>query len=544
MNVVSGSMTPDGGAQAVMPAERQDRRVRIAIIAAGALLLVALFSRVMGEELRHDEQIYFPIGMLFGQHALYQEMSYAHLPNLPILLHWFLLVTATDHYFLAARLLVFLCWVGLLYAFAATAWRLSASKMVTIVSVVLLVTNALFVDYQGMIIATHLFPIAFATLALLFFLDGMAQERVSSIRMLLCGVCLSVAVGFKANYVVMIPPFAIASLLLPVALPLSRRLLSLSLPMMIGGIIGGLPTFYYLATHSDAFLFDVFEYFIGPHTVYWSRPEHAGEVIGLSLSGRLVYGYRLWSGGSTLLVIAGIIGCVVIAAARQKSEGSMTARFGRWPVLLCLALTLCGLLVSFVPKPSFSQYFMPPVPFAILLLAALAGSLTRGERAQARPLLIALGIAALIAGLPMLLADIPKLLHPAKWEGNRIHAFGERIRAELAFVHGTPRIATLAPVYAIEAGLKVYPELASGPFYYRVGDYLTAEQRRAYHITSPTTIGELLGRDPPDAILIGQEGAMEIPLQRFALQNGYRLVPHRIGADRYGEAILYIRSQR
>ena len=42
--------------------------------------------------------------------------------------------------------------------------------------------------------------------------------------------------------------------------------------------------------------------------------------------------------------------------------------------------------------------------------------------------------------------------------------------------HG--KIATLSPLYAIEANLPIYHELATGPFLYRVGDLLRPEQRK------------------------------------------------------------------
>ncbi len=510
------------------------------LIGAAVVLLLALFARVMSEALRHDEQIYLPIASLFGRYALYQDMSYAHLPNLPILLHGFLFATGGEYQFLAARFVVFLCWVGLLYAFTSVAWRLSRSIAATVLAVLLIVTNTLFVDYAGMIVAAHLFPICFAVFAFLFFLIAMESDRVRPGYVFLCGLFLAIAAGFKANYVIVIPPFAVAAFLVPRSLPFKRRLVAVVLPMVLGGIIGGLPSIYYLATHTNAFVFDVLDYFLGPHPAYWNEPANAVEAKGLSLPARVIYGYRLWSTGSALLIAVTGIYCVAFALASPEPRAQLR-RMTSWPMLLCLALTILGILVAFVPKPSFPQYFMPPIPFAILLLMCLIGAQTDEQRSRSRPILIAVGIASLVAGGPALFADLPRLAKPASWEGMRIHRTAARIHEALDFSGGKPRVATLAPIYAIEAGADVYPELASGPFYYRIGDYLSADQRRSYRITSPRTIGELLGRQPPDAVLVGHEGVLDEPLERFALAHGYRRVDRSIGHDRYGETRLYVR---
>ncbi len=43
----------------------------------------------------------------------------------------------------------------------------------------------------------------------------------------------------------------------------------------------------------------------------------------------------------------------------------------------------------------------------------------------------------------------------------------------------TAKLATVSPVYAIESGLGIYPELSTGSFVLRIGDLLSEEQRLA-----------------------------------------------------------------
>ncbi len=42
-----------------------------------------------------------------------------------------------------------------------------------------------------------------------------------------------------------------------------------------------------------------------------------------------------------------------------------------WPAGLAAALVVCGMLVSFVPTPSFQQYYAPPIAFTIVLALIL-----------------------------------------------------------------------------------------------------------------------------------------------------------------------------
>jgi hypothetical protein len=84
-------------------------------------------------------------------------------------------------------------------------------------------------------------------------------------------------------------------------------------------------------------------------------------------------------------------------------------------------------------------------------------------------------------------------------------------------------IATLSPIFAIEANLPVYPQFSTGPFLFRVGDLLTAEQRKHFVGTSRATVAELLDSDPPAAILAGFEKELDGPLIEYAHVNRYRL---------------------
>ena len=103
-----------------------------------------------------------------------------------------------------------------------------------------------------------------------------------------------------------------------------------------------------------------------------------------------------------------------------------------------------------------------------------------------------------------------------------IHHDGQEIRALLAQAGLQGKIATLSPLYPLEADLPVYTELATGLLYYRIRDILSAQERARYHIVSPRDINELLEADPPAAILTGPEGDLDDAFIQFAETHHYK----------------------
>ena len=133
------------------------------------------------------------------------------------------------------------------------------------------------------------------------------------------------------------------------------------------------------------------------------------------------------------------------------------------------------------------------------------------------------------------------------WTGIRVHEIAHRVSKAIGDRRHDGKVATLSPLYAIEAGLKIYDELSTGPFTYLSGDLLTAEQRKKYKITSPNSISKMFEDDPPIAIFVGFESFdyvrksmdMESPLVAYAEQKGFE----RVHGD-FGGRTLYVNRRR
>ena len=518
-----------------------ERTFAIPLILAGGLALLALFARIMMEDLRHDEHMFVPAGAVLGKFGLYGEFSYSHLPNLALFFAGLFELIGSDHYLLVARVSLFAAWILLLLGMHLTAARLSGSRTVGLFAALLLISDQLFISHVGMVVSNNIYAATLAVYGFLFFLIGLESAERRVLMIVLAGLCLSLGAGIKANFIAFVLPVALAAFLLPRNLTLRDRLVSVVLPLAVGGVIGALPTFYYFALQGEVMAFNVFGFHTGPHRAYWTEPANAAGVTGIGLPSRVLYAYQLWTSGSTLLIFLGALGLAAVAAWHRGLAGAVAA-LGEPKSLLALALVLAGVLICLPVMPSFPQYYMPPLPFAILLIAVLYGRLDSREARTAAPLLTTLALAAVLLGGPRLFADLPALASPERWTPMRVHAVAEDIGSAMRSAGVSGPVATLVPIYALEAGLEIYPELATGPFYYRVGDYLTPEERHAFRVTSPATLATLLAQDPPAAIFTGYEGDLDLPFEHYARANGYEALPATFGEDRYGQGRLLLTS--
>jgi hypothetical protein len=93
---------------------------------------------------------------------------------------------------------------------------------------------------------------------------------------------------------------------------------------------------------------------------------------------------------------------------------------------------------------------------------------------------------------------------------------------EISRLVGSGKVLTLDPVSALEGGLEIYPQLATGPFFWRVAHLMDPVSRKDLNILGPPDLASRLEDDPPDAILTGFEGKQEYALLEYAHNHGYQ----------------------
>jgi hypothetical protein len=521
------------------PAHARSQIVVAAAVLVSALIFVALVLRIMNYEMRKDEQLYVPPASLLDTSSLYRDFFYNHTPGSAWLFYGISKLTGGEHLLLAGRIGVLLGWIALIGVIGGLSYVLTRSRLASWCIVVLTLANELFLTQPGMTATNNLLPLPLSLLGLGLFLFAIRDDRARPLLCAVAGFFLALAVVFKISAVAFILPVAIAALLLPRALGFGDRMLRVALPTALGGVVGGLPVLYYLLTDPARFLAHVVGYHVGPHARYMRLPGMADEGAAITPAAKLMMAYDIWLSAGVAVALVAVV-ALVLVVMRQPDRAAMLGPV-RNPMLLVLAALFSSVVFAFIPTPGFPQYFGPPLICIPLVLAILFGALDRPQQRQFETVLLASAIVALVVVAPRLGQFLPRAAHPERWTAMRVHEDGRKIAARMAEAGATGKVATLAPIYPLEGGLAVYPELATGPFAYRTGDITPPALAAEYRMTSPNTVGALLADDPPAALLLGFDAALEAPLRAYAEMNGYQPIEDLGLQDRYGSGVLYLK---
>jgi hypothetical protein len=516
------------------------------ILAAGAagivsiLLLTGLFLRLMNYELRKDEQLYVPPARLLDNQSLYQDFFYNHTPGAAWLFHGVRQLLGSDHLLFDGRIGVLVAWFILAAAIGVFAYALTRSAWITWSIAVLSLVNELFLTQTGMSATNNFLPLPFAFIGLGLFVVASSSRTSLPGLALTSGFFLSVAVVFKLNAVAFILPAAMGAFIFPRHFSIRERLWRVALPLAGGGLIGGLPILYFLVTDHARFLAHVVGYHLGPHAQYFQDGTAPDENAVTTLSGKLALAHELWLGGT---IAVGLAALAMVIGIWASDEGNRERpRAVQRGVALLVAGAFCvSAGFSLIPTPSFPQYFAPPLICLPLGLIVLVAGLSPAGREQAKVALIAASVIVLAAQAPRLLQHVGTITSPERWAVTRVHTSGAEIARQLAAAKLTGKVATLAPVYPLEGGLPVYPELATGPFAFRTADRTAPDLASFYQMVSPAGVAELFDADPPAAFLLGFEPELEKPLLDYATARGYLPLADFQIRDRYGTAQLYVR---
>ena len=203
--------------------------------------------------------------------------------------------------------------------------------------------------------------------------------------------------------------------------------------------------------------------------------------------------------------------CLWLSAfIRRRNTPSLAYR----PLILAAVLAAALFFIALIIPTSWEQYFAMPVPFLIISMAYPLAGLCKNARHKL--ITITAGVVVFLSVILNFepLAMIPGTLVPSTYVPMQIHAVAVDAAAKI----GKDKcVLTLAPLFAIEGGCRIYPELAAGPFAYRVADSMTAEDRATAKIVGISEVAQLARQTPPSAIILGIEPAsLENPLRKIA----------------------------
>ena len=503
-----------------------NKLVYIVAVIVLAVLSLVLLGNGMTKPLGRDEHMYCTGGVLMARgEAIYRDFSYpTQLPYHPLLYAALFEALGTTHYLLAGRLvsviadvLVMLCTVAI-YRLAfgnSPIWGIALG----LCAAVLYVFNPA-TEYANGYAWNNDVVVCFVAIALLVFTQIETKRKAGPFHVAAIGALLTLATFMRSTTIIAALLFFAALLSLPAKT--ARERIRIVIPFFIAAGLFSIYPVFVIARAPEAFSVNLFRIHI-LNSQWLHQKGIVHDKLGIILSYLMLTWY-------IVIIAAFMIVVLVLNRGKLRVTSARSA-------LLAVSLTVAFYVIALSLPTIWRQYLAPPVPF---LLCSFAFPLAYFKDLWSRKVskapfnvgfvLIGIGVLVSWAGgsntstvWATNISTSEKLFacfRPDTWTPMQVH----RTAKDIAENTKEPKlILTLAPLFALEGGCEIYPELAAGPFTYRIGDLMSKQERRITRTAGPEEIARLVEQSPPSAIIVGAEppyfAKLEEPLESLAASN-------------------------
>lgn len=491
--------------------EARPSAVRLLAALSAACAIVVLAASILTAPINHDEHMYLAAAELVFEAVIYEDFAYFQTPYMPYFYRLASEMSDSPARLLTARTTKILLATAILVV-CFLLFRLSSRDGGFAFALVgVLFCNDIF-RYTAGFARNYDGAMLFLLLAALY-ITWREPKSPGAPTYIVTGALLGLAIGTKLTFA--LTPLAF---LLPILLRsgISTKSLKLASWLVLGVGIGLLPAAWVaLKAGLSAAHFNNVEY----HAITTAWRRETGFHATMTLADKLRNAkHQLSTVPNQLLAVVWLFSLASVAfrpKCRLETHRS-------WAFVGSALLVSIGVLLVLLPTPVWRSYFAPLVIFVCLNVASLYRVMQPSVRTSSKQVAF-VALALLFAfHLPTDVRTLAASSDPATWTGVRTHEAGERLASAIDSRHVDRPVATISPLFVLEAGLEIYPELASGPFGYRVGRMIPETRRSALRITSTECVGELLRRSPPSAVLVDMNDELDDPLERFARNEGYR----------------------
>ena len=503
------------------------RNIYIAVVFVVAGLSLAILANSMSKPVGRDEQMYCVGGVLMSQgKMIYHDFSYAaQLPYHALLLAAVYRVSGTSHYLLAGRMVSVVCDILLVVCILGIYRRIFGRFAVSgglfgLAGAMLYVFNPS-VDYANGYAWNHDVVILCVAAAFWIYISVDFAAPLQWGRIAAIGALLTVASCMRIT-TALVGLLFLGLLVSEPAESLKDRcnrvlpFIGATGVMLIWPVwvVAQAPRAFFLNLVKIPMLYGEWLGKIG-----MVHPKLDLAAFCLSRPGYLV-----------LIGIAVYLGIAVLLLRRKLEIAN-----GKGPLLAAL-LVAAFFVIAFIPPTMWRQYLAVPAPFLVIGLAYPLWHLRKlGRHFKVASVLVGIGVFAAVVSNTTVLKRIPLALVPRDWTPVSKH----KVSAELGrMVPGRGKVLTLAPLPALEAGCDIYDELSAGAIIYRIGDFLTAEERSVTHTVGPEGLRAMIEESPASAVLLD----IEAPRMAFLEEPLAKLVPPDWKRDVLPDGtILYLR---
>lgn len=503
-------------------------RVRyVALAGLLALSLLAMTARAVMTY--HSDDNHFAMGaqLVADGYKPYADFPYFQMPYASYIFGAVLKAQLSPYKYLTLRLANLAFCIGSIALLYLVCSRVAGSRRVALAGA-LLFSSSQFLNFaaeqlNSYAIANFFALVSFATLTVV--------DQPPTRRAFLSGFFLGAAIASKLYYLLLAVPMLVYAITL--IQPATRRsAVRTGLSWSTGFALVLLPVAALAAIDPAVFWFDNFGY----HVLNSTYREVAQSGDGMTAATKLRFLVRMLATPAYLSVL--ILGLVLFARTNGhlRMQYASASGSGNRTVFLAAASVAVMFVAAVTPRPLWSSYFLAPLPFAIIALACLYRTANEVEKATDQPWdRSVMNVAILVAALsvPSDLYRLKRASNVDAWATVTVHRDGQRIRD---LVTGRGRDAPLLAfegLYAMEAGMPFYRQMAGATFAYRVGDLMDGSLRVRSSITSKGNIAALLDADPPSGILVSARfDEFNGEMLNYAATNHYREIDAKMPRHR------------
>ncbi|MBU0617989.1 MAG: glycosyltransferase family 39 protein, partial [Planctomycetes bacterium] len=412
--------------------------------------------------------MYVAAGRLLREHSLYADFAYLQAPYLPFLYALVFSLADGSHLLLCGRAASLVMGLVAFCIVCRTCHELSGSQRMGALCTVLFAGHhlTLFVLPYA---RNHVVALSLSLAAFYLFVRAVRSPGRGAAWSALAGLLSGLAIGTKLITAPLAVALLLASLITPRRRRLRDRLIVRLLPFLLGLAFSLAPAVWVFATTDpEVAWFNN----VGYHDVNLLWRSVADSARAMTLTGKLVFAaeYLVKGSGVALLIAFGLVLWRRRYATSRSAAGRMASPADAITVAtLSLA---AAVLAAFVPTPMQRDYLAMIVPFVVLLLAGLMGRWAVSSDRVLRQAIAGLAALTFLVGLATSLRHLRHLPHLDRWTPIVTRHAGQHLARVMSRAGAPGKVATLAPIFPLEGGLQIYRELATGPFFYRVGDLI------------------------------------------------------------------------
>jgi hypothetical protein len=462
------------------------------------------------------EHVSCAAGVLLTQgKMIYRDFAcVSQMPYHPFLCAAFFKVLNTSHYLLAGRMLTVVCDIlvaisiigifrRVFASFPATGWLLGMAMAV------LYVFNIHVDGINGFALEQD-FVVLCIIVSFWLFVSTDFQQRSRYLRIGAMSALLTLATCMHFTAVVIQLLFLV--MLLIQNAESGKQRLKTALPFLFAPLISLILPLWTMIQAPHAFYLNVFEMPILKMQLIRRMQLRQGANLYDKLAQILTY-ITDPKGFLPFLIVACLI--VLIFLGRHKLELSNLTH----AVFAIIMPVIFLLFPLFCPEVLYENFAIL-IPFIIISFAYPLLYL-KTLKTNGPPMLFNIASIIVIAcafsqavSQPSLLLRMSLIFRPRSWVPMKVHEIAEEIGEKIK----EPKlIVTLAPLYALESGCDIYPELSSGWDGCKISSALSDSKREVTNTLSPKTFRKMLEERPPSGIVINIDPRKE-PVSRIGLE--------------------------